>query len=78
MEQRNGYSGTWMVHELTPKERDVLNLFAKGLSYAESAKQLQCSLSTVQTHAKKIYRKLDVHSRSEAVHEAIQLHIVTL
>ncbi|HXH73022.1 MAG TPA: LuxR C-terminal-related transcriptional regulator [Mariprofundaceae bacterium] len=56
---------------LTPKERNLLNLFAKGFSYQESADYLDCKLSTVQTHAKKIYRKLGVHSRAEAVHEAL-------
>lgn len=56
---------------LTPKEEKLLSLFAKGFTYRESAEQLDCKLSTVQTHAKKIYKKLGVHSRSEAVYEAI-------
>lgn len=55
---------------LTPKEEELLNLFAKGFSYQETAEYLECKLSTIQTHTKKIYKKLDVHSRSEAVHEA--------
>lgn len=57
---------------LTAREQAVLALFAKGFSYNEAAQILDCKLSTIQTHAKKIYKKLDVHSRAEAVHEASQ------
>jgi len=56
---------------LTPKEKKLINLFAKGFSYQESAEHLDCKISTIQTHAKHIYKKLGVHSRAEAVHEAL-------
>ena len=56
---------------LSKKEQDVLFLLYKGLSYHEIAGTLHCSVSTVQTHIKRIYKKLGVHSRSEAVHEAL-------
>lgn len=55
---------------LTPREKDVLNLIARGESYGEVARILAVSLGTVQTHIKKLYGKLGVHSRSEAVFEA--------
>jgi DNA-binding NarL/FixJ family response regulator len=55
---------------LTPREKDVLNLIARGESYGEVARILAVSLGTVQTHIKKLYSKLGVHSRSEAVFEA--------
>lgn len=61
---------------LSSKESEVLNIFAKGYSYNETAGILNCKLSTIQTHAKHIYKKLKVHSRSEAVFEACQLGLI--
>jgi len=61
---------------LTRKENEVLNMFAKGYSYCEAADLLDCKLATIQTHAKRIYKKLKVHSRSEAIFEAHQLGLV--
>lgn len=57
---------------LTIREHDILSLIAKGLSFNEVAAQLNISVFTVVTHVKKIYRKLQVHSRCEAVFEARQ------
>lgn len=57
---------------LTSREHDILSLIAKGLSFNEVAEQLDISVFTVVTHVKKIYRKLEVHSRGEAVFEARQ------
>jgi DNA-binding NarL/FixJ family response regulator len=54
----------------TERERDVLQMIAKGLSYAETAKALDLSVHTVGDHLKAIYRKLAVNSKSEAVFEA--------
>jgi DNA-binding NarL/FixJ family response regulator len=61
---------------LSPRELDVLNLIAKGFSYAEIAGLLGLTPPTVATHTRGIYRKLDVHSRGEAVYEALQLGLV--
>ncbi len=61
---------------LSCKENEVLNMFAKGYSYNEVAGLLGCKLATIQTHAKRIYKKLHVHSRSEAVYEARQMDII--
>lgn len=58
---------------LTPREREVLQLIAKGLSYNRIAEALQMSPNTVTSHIKQIYRKLAVNSRGEAVFEAQQL-----
>lgn len=63
---------------LTGKELEILAFFVKGLTYKETAEVLQCKVSTVQTHIKQIYRKLGVHSRAEAVYEAIQMHMIDL
>ena len=55
---------------LTPRENAILELIAKGGSYAKVAEALGLSVGTVQTHVKHIYGKLSVHSRGEAVYEA--------
>jgi DNA-binding NarL/FixJ family response regulator len=52
---------------LTERERSVLDLLAKGFLYKEIAGRLGLSIDTVRTHLRKIYDKLHVHSRTEAV-----------
>mgnify|MGYP002135293180 CR=1 FL=1 len=59
-----------MAPLLTPRENSILQLIARGGSYAKVANALGLSVGTVQTHAKNIYTKLSVHSRGEAVYEA--------
>lgn len=61
---------------LSPREIEVLLVFAKGYSYRETAEIFGCKVSTIQTHAKRIYRKLKVNSRAEALYEARALGIV--
>jgi DNA-binding NarL/FixJ family response regulator len=63
---------------LTTRELEVLNLIAKGFSYREIADLLAISPQTMPGHIKSIYRKLAVHSRSEAVFEAVQTGLVDL
>ncbi|MEO9635280.1 MAG: response regulator transcription factor [Roseobacter sp.] len=57
---------------LTPREIELLELFAKGESYKDAARTLGISPLTIGNHVKSIYRKLAVHSRGEAVYEAIK------
>jgi DNA-binding NarL/FixJ family response regulator len=57
---------------LTARETELLQLFAKGYSYKETARLLGISPLTVGNHVRSIYRKLDVHTRSEAVYEALR------
>jgi ATP/maltotriose-dependent transcriptional regulator MalT len=52
--------------ELTPRESEVHELLAQGLTNEEIAKQLYISLSTTKVHVKHIYEKLGVRSRLEA------------
>jgi len=52
---------------LTPREEEILRLLAQGFVAKEIASQLGISYFTAQTHLKKIYEKLHVHSRTEAV-----------
>ena len=63
---------------LTLRETTVLQMFQQGYSYKETARILNCSIGTVQTHAKHIYRKMGVHSRAEAAHEGLRLHLIKL
>jgi DNA-binding NarL/FixJ family response regulator len=58
------------VAKLTPREQEILELIAKGFSYAETSKICGVSAATVHSHLKSIYRKLEVHSKTEAVYEA--------
>lgn len=62
-----------MAGELSARETDVLTGIAKGFSYAEVATALGVSTNTVRTHIKRIYQKLAVNSRSEAVYEFNQM-----
>lgn len=57
---------------LTPREIELLEQFAKGESYKQAARSLGISPLTVGNHVKSIYRKLAVHSRGEAVYEAMK------
>ena len=61
---------------LTPRETELLRLTAKGFTFETIAQVLDISPHTVVAHVKKIYRKLAVHSRSEAVYEASQLGLL--
>ncbi|MCW5610483.1 MAG: response regulator transcription factor [Rubrivivax sp.] len=67
---RRGRSPRADARLLTPKEAEVLALVARGFSFREIARRLEVSLSTVRTHVRAIYAKLDVHSKTEAVFEA--------
>ena len=53
--------------ELTPRELEVLQLLAEGMTQAQIARQLVISPRTVGTHIQNLLGKLDVHSRAQAV-----------
>ncbi len=55
---------------LTRREHEVLEMIAKGFSYAETSKICGIAAATVHSHLKSVYRKLEVHSKTEAVYEA--------
>lgn len=62
--------------KLSTKEREVLDLIARGFSYAEIARLRGVTVHTIQSHIKNLYGKLAVHSRSEAVFEASRLGLL--
>jgi DNA-binding CsgD family transcriptional regulator len=61
---------------LSPRETEVLELMANGLSNAEIAAKLFVSLNTVKTHTSKLYEKLEVKRRTQAVEKARQMGII--
>jgi predicted ATPase/DNA-binding CsgD family transcriptional regulator len=64
------------LHEdLTPREQDVLQLVAQGLTDAQVAARLVVSRRTVNFHLTSIYRKLEVSSRSAATRYALEYHL---
>lgn len=61
---------------LSPREAELLQLLAKGLTIAESASALGITPSTAASYAKTLYRKLDVTSRAEAAVEATRRGLI--
>ena len=55
------------METLTRRERELLDLLAKGHRYKEIAETLGISFDTVRAHLRNIYDKLQVRSRTEAV-----------
>ncbi|MGH0030756.1 MAG: response regulator [Myxococcota bacterium] len=66
------------VPPLSPREHEVLRCVVKGFTVPEIARLLGVSGHTVTTHVRGIYRKLSVHSRGEAIYEALQLGLVQI
>lgn len=60
------------ANEFTPREREVLQLLAQGLSNALIAERLVIGLTTVNSHVRSIYGKLGVSSRSAATRYAVE------
>jgi LuxR family maltose regulon positive regulatory protein len=65
-----------LPNPLTQRELQTLRLLATDNSMAEIAAEMVVSINTVRTHAKHIYSKLDVNSRTKAVQRANELGLL--
>ena len=65
--RRNETENNGETVELSPREREVLELLARGYLYKEIAEMLKISVQTVNTYIRRIYEKLHVRSRAQAV-----------
>jgi DNA-binding NarL/FixJ family response regulator len=63
-------------HDLTAHEQRLLKLLVDGYNYKTAAVELGVSVNTVSFHMRRIYDKLHVHSKSEAVAKALRNQIV--
>lgn len=63
-------------YQLTPHELRLLKLLTEGHSYKTAATELGVSVKTISFHLQKIYEKLQVHSKSEAVAKALRNRLV--
>ena len=63
-------------YRLTPHETELLKMLVEGHNYKTAAFELNISISTVSFHLQNVYRKLQVHSKSEAVAKALRTGLV--
>jgi NarL family two-component system response regulator LiaR len=61
---------------ITQREQEILELIADGLSNQEIAGKLFLSLNTIKTHVSRIFEKLDVKRRTQAVQKAKELRLI--
>jgi DNA-binding NarL/FixJ family response regulator len=75
---RRAREGADVEAGLTPRERQVLDLLSEGLTIRQIASRLRISPRTVETHVAKLYRKLGVRTRVQAISRAATLGLVDL
>jgi DNA-binding NarL/FixJ family response regulator len=64
------------LNELTPREREVLQLIARGYRYKEIAARLHLSIKTVESHVSSVLRKLQLSSRAELTRWAAERRLI--
>lgn len=62
--------------KISKRELEVLKLMAEGLSNQEIASRLFVSLNTIKTHSSKVFEKLEVKRRTQAIETAKKLHLL--
>lgn len=75
---RQAREGSEMRASLTPREHEILLLVSQGLTMQQVGSRLGISPRTVETHVAKLYRKLGVRTRVQAVARAAQLGLIDL
>ena len=71
-----GFEADPELDQITPREREVLRLLARGYTYKEIARRLEVSIKTVETHASSVLRKLQLSSRYELTRWATDRRLV--
>jgi PAS domain S-box-containing protein len=74
----SGLVGLEPLPRLTPRQREILELIASGLSTSEIATQLTISRETVRNHLRSLFSELRVHTRLEAIAAAQRLGLLAL
>ncbi|MDQ3449381.1 MAG: response regulator transcription factor, partial [Actinomycetota bacterium] len=64
------------LDQLTPREREVLRLIARGYAYKEVAKELFISVKTVETHVSAVLRKLQLSNRHQLTRWATERRLI--
>ncbi len=72
----HGAGGDRELDELTPREREVLQLIARGYLYKEIAARLHISVKTVESHVSSVLRKLQLSTRHELTRWATEHRLV--
>ena len=75
---RQAREGTLVESSLSGREMEVLQLMGDGLTMRQIARRLGISSRTVETHATKLYRKLEVRTRVQAVAKAASIGLIEL
>ncbi len=75
---RSAREGSEVRASLTPREYEILLLASRGLTMRQMATRLGISPRTVETHMAKLYRKLEVRTRVQAVSRAVSLGLIEL
>jgi DNA-binding NarL/FixJ family response regulator len=74
--QKTGKQRIAQSYELTPHESRILGLLVDGHHYQTAADELGVTVNTIRFHLRRIYEKLQVHSKSEAVAKALRERLV--